>query len=80
MSKIVLKDVGENQTRWFCECCGKHIEYVLENIFSRPLIDSCPHCGVMFSGYELCDTRRKFQSRLYGEFPELGEAAKKQSM
>ena len=51
MSKICLRDVAERQTGWFCDDCGERILGVAETIFSRPLIDKCPHCGVVFSAF-----------------------------
>ena len=59
MCKIILKEVSEDICRWFCESCGKKIDYVPENLFSIPLIDSCPHCKVVFNGYELCERRKR---------------------
>lgn len=71
MSKICLRDVAEGQTGWFCNDCDKRIFRVSENLFSRPLIDKCPHCGVVFTDYELCQSRIDMHNRLIGEFPEL---------
>ena len=71
MSRICLRDIAEDQTGWFCGDCGERIHNVPENLFSRPLIDKCPHCGVIFTDYELCKTRTDFHNRLIQEFPEL---------
>lgn len=71
MSKICLKDIAEGQTGWFCDGCGKRILGVSENLFSRPLIDKCPHCGANFTDYELCQSRIDMHNRLISEFPEL---------
>ena len=71
MSKIYLRDIAEGKTGWFCGNCGERILGVAENLFSRPLIDKCPHCGITFTDYELCKTRIDFHNRLIDEFPEL---------
>ena len=71
MSKIILKDVDEDRTGWFCENCGKQIYGVPETINSKPLIDKCPHCGVTFSDYELCESRKEMHKKLVAEFPDL---------
>lgn len=64
MSKILLKETEPEICRWFCESCGKKIDYVPENLFSVPLINSCPHCGVIFDGYELCERRKQTQRQI----------------
>ena len=71
MSKICLRDISEGMCRWFCDNCNQRIDGVSENLFSRPLIDKCPHCGVIFTDYELCKTRIDMNNRLISEFPEL---------
>lgn len=65
MNKIILKEVEEGTCRWFCESCGKKIFPVSETIFSKPLIDSCPHCGTVFDDYELCEQRKLFNTELH---------------
>ena len=65
MSKIILKEVSKGICRWFCEACDQRIDYVPENLFSMPLIDSCPHCGITFSGYELCQTRKDNDKKIW---------------
>lgn len=79
MSKICLKDVAERQTGWFCDGCGERIFGVPETIFSKPLIDKCPHCGVVFTDYELCKTRTDMHSKLISEFPELAAGFNKEN-
>lgn len=68
MSKIILKEISEGNTGWFCENCNNQIHGVPENLFSRPLINECPHCGITFSGYELCKSRIDMQNRVFAEF------------
>lgn len=68
MPKIILKEISANKTGWFCENCNNRIYDVRENLFSRPLINACPHCGITFSGYELCKTRIDMQNRVFAKF------------
>ena len=79
MSKIILKDLDEDRTGWFCESCGKQIFGVPETINSKPLLDKCPHCGVTFSDYELCQSRLEMHRKLVGEFPGLAELFNKEN-
>ena len=79
MSKIILKDVDEARTGWFCENCGKQIYGVPETINSKPLLDKCPHCGVTFSDYELCQSRLEMHRQLVSEFPGLTELFNKEN-
>ena len=71
MSKIILKEVSKGMCRWFCESCNQRIDYVPENLFSMPLIDSCPHCGITFSGYELCQTRKDYDKKIWDDIMKL---------
>ena len=68
MSKIILKEVSKGICHWFCDNCNQQIDNVSENLFSRPLINECPHCGITFSGYELCQSRIDMQNRVFAEF------------
>jgi hypothetical protein len=68
MPKIILKNISESKTGWFCENCNNRIYGVPENLFSRPLINECPHCGITFSGYELCQSRIDMQNQVFAEF------------
>ncbi len=68
MPKIILKEISDDQTGWFCENCNNRIYRVPETLFSRPLIDKCPHCGITFSGYELCKSRVDMQNQVFSEF------------
>jgi hypothetical protein len=68
MTKIILKEVSEGVCRWFCDNCNQQIDNVPENLFSRPLIDKCPHCGITFSDYELCKIRIDMQNQVFAEF------------
>ena len=68
MTKIILKEISDDKTGWFCENCNNQIYNVPENLFSRPLIDTCPHCGITFSDYELCKRRIYMQNRVFAEF------------
>lgn len=79
MSKICLRDIAEDQTGWFCDDCGQRILRVPENLFSRPLIDKCPHCGAVFTDYELCKTRINMHNQLISEFPELARGFSKEN-
>ena len=79
MTKIILKNVSENKTQWFCGNCNEPIYYVPETIASRPLIDICPHCGVTFTNYELCKSRIDMNNRLISEFPELARVFDKEN-
>lgn len=79
MTKIILKNVSENKIQWFCGNCNEPIYYVPENIASRPLIDSCPHCGATFTDYELCQSRIDMHNRLISEFPELARVFDKEN-
>lgn len=78
MSKICLRDIAEDQTGWFCNDCGKRISGVSETLFSKPLIDKCPHCGAVFTDYELCKSRLDFHNELISEFPELARGFSKE--
>lgn len=68
MSKIILKEISEGTTGWFCENCNNRIYRVPENLFSKPLIDKCPYCDITFSGYELCKSRIDMQNQVFAEF------------
>ena len=68
MTKIILKEVSAGYCSWFCDGCKERIVGVPENLFSRPLIDKCPHCNSIFSDYELCKSRIDMQDRLFAEF------------
>ena len=71
MSKIILKEVSKGTCRWFCESCNQRIDYVPETMFSRPLIDSCPHCGITFSGYELCQSRKDNDKKIWDDIMKM---------
>lgn len=68
MSKIILKEISEGTTRWLCENCNNRIYSVPETLFGKPLINKCPHCGITFSGYELCKSRIDMQNQVFAEF------------
>lgn len=68
MTKIILKEISDDKTGWFCENCNNQIYRVPENLFSRPLINECPHCGITFSDYELCKSRIDMQNQVFAEF------------
>lgn len=68
MTKIILKEVSEGYCSWFCDSCKERIVGVPENLFSRPLIDKCPHCNSIFSDYELCKSRIDMQNKIFAEF------------
>lgn len=68
MTKIILKEISEDICCWFCDNCNQQVDNVPENLFSRPLIDKCPHCGITFSDYELCKSRIDMQNRVFAEF------------
>lgn len=68
MTKIILKEISEGICCWFCDNCNQRVDNVPENLFSRPLIDKCPHCGITFSDYELCKSRIDMQNRVFAEF------------
>ena len=65
MSKIILKETKPDICQWFCESCGQLITGVEENLKSVPLIEKCPHCGITFDGYELCERRKQFVDKLW---------------
>lgn len=73
MSKIILIETEPGKCRWLCESCGKQIDNVSETIFSRPLIESCPHCGIDFDSYELCERRLKTLEETDKRIKELWE-------
>lgn len=68
MTKIILKEISKGTCRWFCGNCNQRIDGVSENLFSRPLIDKCPHCNSIFSDYELCKSRIDMQNKVFAEF------------
>jgi len=77
MSKICLREITEGQTGWFCNDCDKRILGVSENLFGKPFIDKCPHCGAVFTNYEFCKSRIDSNNQLISEFPELARGFSK---
>lgn len=76
MSKIILKEISKGNPGWFCENCNNRIYRVPENLFSRPLINKCPHCNSIFSDYELCQSRIDMQNQVFAEFGIVNPAKK----